>query len=225
MPDLKDPIDDVEHIQHILEQEFTFEKENIKVIKNGSRSEIISGFEQLITATKEVDKLIILYAGHGKIDAAREGFWMPIDATNESVSNWISNEIIKKLLRDIPAQKILVISDACFSGSILRRRNPEVNYAQSIQKKTRMAITSGALESVPDHSVFIRYLAKYLQESEDNIITAAEIFAYLQEPVKANSPDQNDSSYGHIRESGHEGGDFYFVRKKQKGSKQKESDD
>ena len=214
LQDLNNPIDDIYLIQDILEKEYTFNKERIQIIKNGSRTDIIKGLESLHNTQKE-DKVVILYAGHGKVDDSEKGFWLPIDATNESMTNWISNEAIKKIMRDIPARDILLISDACFSGAILRRRNPGPNlsYATSIHKKSRIAITSGSLESVPDHSVFIRYLAKYLQESSDSIITASELYSYLQVPVKVNSPDQNDPGYGPIKDSGHEGGDFFFMRR------------
>jgi len=213
LQDLSNPINDIYQIKNILQESYTFQEEHIQLIQNGDREAIITSLESLNTTT-EADKVLILYAGHGKVDKAEKGFWLPTDATNESMMNWVSNEAIKKILRDIPARNILLISDACFSGSILRRRNPEPTYSTALHKKSRIALTSGSIESVPDYSVFIKYLAKCLRESPDSILTASEIFSYLQEPVKVNSPDQNDPSYGAIKDSGHEGGDFFFVRKK-----------
>jgi len=213
LQDLINPIDDIERVKSILKEQYNFEDEHIRMIKDGSRSDIIEGLESLYATNKD-DKVLILYAGHGKVDSSNKGFWMPIDAARHSMTHWISNEVIKKVLRDIPARHVLLISDACFSGSILRRRNVGQTYSTALHKKSRIALTSGSIESVPDHSVFIQYLAKYLQESPDSIITASELFAYLQEPVKVNSPDQNDPGYGPIKDSGHEGGDFFFLRKK-----------
>ena len=124
LDDLKEPIDDILAMKEILHEYYDFQEENIRLIKNGNRAEIIEGFESL-TATSEADKILILYAGHGKLeDKTKKGFWMPIDASPNSMTNWISNDDVKKLLRDISAKHILLIADACFSGAILRRRVP-----------------------------------------------------------------------------------------------------
>lgn len=83
---------------------------------------------------------------------------------------------------------------------------------------SRNAMTSGALTTVPDRSVFLEYLTKRLQENRSPYKTAAEIFSSLQTAVTDNSPPSesgrpNVPQYGAIQAAGHEGGDFIFIRR------------
>ena len=61
---------------------------------------------------------------------------------------------IKKFLQSSVAQNVLLLSDACFGGSILRDVKDYSKKSRKISsKKSRIAMTSGSMESVPDHSV------------------------------------------------------------------------
>ncbi|HEY6333334.1 MAG TPA: hypothetical protein VI756_28680 [Blastocatellia bacterium] len=84
---------------------------------------------------------------------------------------------------------------------------------------SRTAMTSGAMTTVPDRSIFLEYLIKRLQGNTQPYKTATELFASLQTAVINNSPvvDSNGNrptpQYGAIQEAGDEGGDFVFVRR------------
>jgi hypothetical protein len=80
-------------------------------------------------------------------------------------------------------------------------------------------MTSGALTTVPDRSVFLAYLLKQLKENTEARLPALELFSKLRLPVISNTPTQRDGSrptprYGTIFEVGDEGGDFIFVRRR-----------
>lgn len=61
------------------------------------------------------------------------------------------------------------------------------------------------------HSVFAQVFLKALNSVEDKVITAEELFyGYLKEAVAGRS--EQTPEYSIIRNSGHEGGDFLFVR-------------
>ena len=127
--------------------------------------------------------------------------------------NMISNSTIKDYIKGINSKHTLLISDACFSGSIFKTRS--YNTApKSITKKfelpSRKAITSGTLKTVPNKSVFLKYLINRLKNNEELYLTARKIFDRIEEP-------KNNSSivpqYGTIQEVGDEGGDFIFIKK------------
>jgi hypothetical protein len=80
---------------------------------------------------------------------------------------------------------------------------------------SRKAMTSGTLTTVPDKSVFVKYLVKNLETNTDPVISADEIFYNLKVAVINNSPNNQVPQYGVVHQSGDEGGDFLFLRNSQ----------
>jgi hypothetical protein len=117
-------------------------------------------------------------------------------------------------LKTIRSKHTLLISDACFSGSIFKTRSFEKS-PKSIQKKfeltSRKAITSGTLKTVPNKSMFLKYLLNRLDGNTKQYLSARQLFDRIEEPVMNNSP--NTPQYGTIHGIGDEGGDFIFVKK------------
>ncbi len=219
---LDNPVRDAEKLAEILTRNYTFDKQDVKLLKNATRGEIILAFEQLEKTLKPEDSLLIFYAGHGYWDdKTRQGYWIPVDVQRESRSNWLSNGEVRDSLRGIAVTHTLLITDACFSGGILKGR--DIAMTAAIQQLSRMpsrtAMTSGAMTTVPDTSVFLEYLIKRLQENKETYKTAMELFSSLQSAVINNSPvvDKDGArptpQYGVIQEAGDEGGDFIFVRR------------
>ena len=67
------------------------------------------------------DNLLIYYAGHGELDNDEErGYWLPIDADTTKRSKWINNSYILDNIKATKAKHVLLISDSCFSGSLLQ---------------------------------------------------------------------------------------------------------
>jgi len=213
LPPLSKPIGDVNRLEEILLDNYGFKKANIIKKLNASRDDIYDGFEQVVKKVKKNDNLIIFYAGHGQIHD-ETGYWIPVEGQEKSRRNWISNSEIKNFLNSIVALNVLVVSDACFGGSILRSiSTPSSETSHISNKKTRIALTSGSLESVPDHSIFIEQLFWYLENTEDEVVYTSKIFAGIREGIVSNTI--NDPGYGPIRDSGHQGGDFFFLKQKQ----------
>ena len=105
-------------------------------------------------AQKEVTRaidLLIYYAGHGYLDKeADEGFWLPVDAEENSQLKWIPNTDIIRSVSTMNAKHVMVVADSCFSGTLTRGikiREKTPDYLQRISKqKARVAITSGGEE-------------------------------------------------------------------------------
>jgi len=208
---LSRPLQDLTRFESILTNNFSFKAENIIKKTNASRDDIYDGFEQVTKRVKKNDNLLIFYAGHGQVHD-ETGYWIPVEGQEGSRRNWISNTEIKHFLNSIVAQNVLIVSDACFGGSILRDINTYSPKKENISsKKSRIALTSGSVESVPDHSIFIDQLFWYMENTQDSLVYASNIFSEIREGILSNTT--NDPGYGPIRDSGHQGGDFFFMKK------------
>jgi len=216
--DLDYPVADGMRLKELLLRDYTFNENNIMFLKNPDRKSIIRAFD---TLTKKLDKnsnLLVFYSGHGYWDKQlQRGFWIPSDARWEERSEWLSNNTIIDYLRGIDTQHSLVISDACFSGSIFKSKTAFSKTDNSIYEifklPSRKAITSGAMETVSDRSVFIDYLTKRLRENNKRYLDAMSLYTSMRQAVINNSPTSQKPLYGVIHQSGDEGGDFIFVHK------------
>lgn len=212
---LDQPIRDGSQLAAALSSNYLFKAENIHFLRNPSRAEVLDALDHLTNNITDKDNLLIFYAGHGVWDEKlKMGYWLPADAVSLSKSNWIANSTIRDYIAGIRAKHTLLISDACFSGSIFKSRGGVVNeYAISkIYKLTsRKAMTSGTLTTVPDESRFMEYLLKRLNENSEKYLTSKQLFASLETAVLNNT--DTVPQYGTIHDTGDEGGDFIFIRK------------
>jgi uncharacterized caspase-like protein len=217
--DLDKPAGDAEKISRTLQTYYTFEKENTVYLKNPKRDDIVKAFDKLSKTVTEFDNLLIFYAGHGVWDEQfKKGYWLPADAQKDNRAYWFSNSDLKDYIGGIKSKHTLLIADACFSGGIFKTRDAFANASKSIKQfyelPSRKAMTSGALKTVPDESVFIRYMIKRLEENKDPFFASESLFASFRQAVINNSPNGQVPQYGEIKETGDEGGDFIFIRRK-----------
>jgi len=216
--DLDYPIQDAQSVNQVLTANYTFDESNVYFLKNPDRKEIIKALGDLRDKLTAQDSLLIFYAGHGYWDEdMRQGFWLPRNASWNDQSEWLSNSTVRDYIRGIKTGHIFLISDACFSGGIFKTREAFIKPDVSIQKMhempSRRAVTSGALKTVPDRSVFVEYLVKKLEENKEKYLYAEKLYVTIKEPVINNSPIHQTPLYGVIQEAGDEGGDFIFIRR------------
>jgi len=214
--DLDNPITDATLLYGTLIGNYMFDPENVTLLKNPNRADIIKKLDALSYTLTKNDNLLIFYAGHGFWDKEKEtGFWLPADADQLSSVNWIRNSTIQDFIDDINTQHTLLITDACFAGSIFKSRGGFLDASVAVNKlysmTSRKAMTSGTLEEVPDRSVFLEFLLKRLQVNEKKYLPASELFNSFREAVLNNSP--NIPQYGVIQDTGDEGGEFIFIRR------------
>lgn len=215
LPNLDMPTKDAEKIYSILTEKYAFEPANVTLLKNASREEIINSFDHLATQVEDKDNLLVFYAGHGYYDKSKDfGYWLPSDAKKSSTSAWISNSTIKDYMGAINSKHTLLITDACFGGSIFKTRSVAatiLQFNQLYKDNSRKALTSGNLTEVPDKSVFVKYLIKELEENEDVFLSSVKLFSRMLEPIMNNTTTA--PQYGVIQGAGDEGGEFIFIRK------------
>lgn len=219
LPNLQTATNDARTVKIILERDYGFQT---MLLLNATRADILTALRKLRQELTSQDNLLIYYAGHGWLDQeADQGYWLPVDATEGSEVNWISNTAITSALKAIEAKHILVVADSCYSGKLTRgihikRLTP--NYLERIaRKRARLVLSSGGLEPVADsgiderHSVFAWAFLKALRENQ-GVMDGTGLFTRIRRLVMVNS--EQTPEYADIRRAGHAGGDFLFVRKK-----------
>ncbi|MBB6005653.1 caspase family protein [Arcicella rosea] len=212
------PIYDARNLKNILQNDYTFSNNYIITLENPTRREIIIELDNLSKRVTPDDCILIFYAGHGYFDKETEiGYWFPKDAEIDNSSNWLYNDQLISSIKKIKSKHTLLISDACFSGSIFKNRDVKItsNEPNVIRQKyeltSRKAMTSGTLTTVPNISVFMKYMLEYLQKNKDKYISASQLFKSIETPVGNNSTAL--PQYGVIQNTGDEGGDFIFIHK------------
>lgn len=213
-PDLDSTIKDAENLKNILIKNYNFDKKNTLILKNPTRSKIFTALSSLNNKLDDKSNLLIFFAGHGSWnDQRNQGYWLPTNATSSDYSNWISNSDIVDHIKSYKAKHILLISDACFSGSIFKTRDAKINVAaiKLFEKKSRRAITSGNLQPVPDKSIFLKYFLKFLSNNKNKYIDSQNLYCNIKSSIIAES--ENIPQYGIINNTGDDGGDFIFCLK------------
>jgi hypothetical protein len=218
IPDLDSlPVKDAIKLANVLSAYYTFDKENVTLLKNPSRRDIVIALDELGKKAGSTDNVLIFYAGHGHYeDDNGIGYWLPKDAEVNNSSNWLYNDQLVASIKKIKSLHTLLISDACFSGSIFKTRAVNMSSATDFVKKkyqlpSRKAITSGTLKTVPNVSVFIKYLLQNLSNNKEQFLTSSQLFQSLEAPVGNNAPSV--PQYGVIQNVGDEGGDFIFIKR------------
>ncbi|MBL7876654.1 MAG: caspase family protein [Cyclobacteriaceae bacterium] len=216
---LDNPTKDAQLLYDMLTANYTFDPADIILLKDPTRQEIIDSFDKLSEVTTKEDNVLVFYAGHGVWDKQKElGYWLPSDAELKSKSAWIANSQIKDYLSDnvIRSKHTLLITDACFGGSIFKSRSVTtetvVRINELYKEPSRKAMTSGNLSVVPDKSIFIQQLLKKLGDNEDDFLPAQQLFSRMYEPIVNNAT--TNPLYGTIQGAGDGGGDFIFIRRK-----------
>ena len=218
LPKLQSSKRDANTVADVLATQYQFK---VKRLYDVTRRQILLA---LGTYRRELDKhdnLLIYYAGHGWLDKeADAGYWLPVDAEKESDVDWLSLNSVTAAVRAIPAKHVMIVADSCYSGKLTRGVRVErrsTNYLASIaRKRTRVVISSGGLEPVLDsggkdgHSVFASAFLNALKQNR-GIMDGTTLFTQIRRPVMLNA--KQTPQYSDIREAGHEGGDFIFVRK------------
>ena len=220
---LDNAVTDAKDLAKILQEKYGFET---TLLLNQTAGETVDALIEFTQNRKSTDNILIYYAGHGQLNRIQKrGYWLPIDASEQLDSKWISNNNIKDYIASSKAKHILLVVDSCFAGSLMRGseeiRSIEKlteNTLKRLQKlKTRLVITSGGNEYVADgiggskNSVFAEPLIKALNNNND-VIRSGELFAQVRSYVVNNADQTPNQSL--IHGTGHDGGEFLFFPKK-----------
>ncbi len=212
--DLDKPIRDAELFYNTITGRYTFDAENVRMLRDATMEQMVEALDYYAKIVRPEDNFLIFYAGHGVWDASAEiGFWLPSNATKSSKLAWFRNSTLRDYLKAIKSKHTLLISDACFAGSIFKTRAAFNDAPLAINKlydlPSRKGMTSGTLTEVPDQSAFLKFLVQRLIENTEKYLSSEQLYSSFRIAVINNS--NVVPQFGVIQEVGDEGGDFIFI--------------
>lgn len=209
IPNLKNPASDASNVASLLKQRYGFKT---AILKNASRGKMLKAFDSLRNRLTKRDNLLIYYSGHSR-KAGGSCYWLPSNARANDRKSWISNTQVANFVDAMQAKHILVVADACYSGTLSQRAIPRVPaskrssrqwYATVANTKVRVVLSSGAtaLQSGSFAPAFMKAL-----RASGTVIEGARIYRRVK-MAGGNSRVR----FAPIRFAGHESGDFIFLK-------------
>ncbi|KPJ94287.1 MAG: hypothetical protein AMJ53_05555 [Gammaproteobacteria bacterium SG8_11] len=224
-PPLKTAVSDANAVAQLLQDYYGFA--DVQVLENANRRDILLAMQDLSRRVAPNDNVLLYYAGHGFLDIeTNRGFWVPVDAVGTDHTTFLRNSTIRDEMSVIAsrAKHTLLVSDSCFSGTLLRRgtrglppdNNADLYYQKVANKKSVQIIAAGGMEYVDDnyqdsgHSPFTYFLLNELKHNDKLLLTATELSTNVEKAV-ANNVDQVPES-GVLQGAGDEMGEFIFIK-------------
>jgi tetratricopeptide (TPR) repeat protein len=162
-----------------------------------------------------INSLFIWFAGHG-VNNEGVGYWIPSDARmNTEFSYYSINALKASLYSYTTLSHILIVSDACETGSgfCVAMRGPieEVSCSdtQLLAKKSAQVFTSAGSGYASDNSLFTRSFANALLNNEDDCASIDDIAKRVSLIMQSSSSQKPE--FGRIKGIEDEWGSFFFI--------------
>jgi len=205
-------VKDVQDFKQILLDKYDFDQTDVYEIydKNATLKNIYDALTKYVKTLKDGDNLIIYHSGHGSYNEDLEmGYWVPIDGV-KGESSYLSNQTLVTTLDKMKAHHIFLITDCCFSASLLRTSNIK-STSEYDKKKSRWALVSSfrdALDSnVGENSLFGETIVNFLNDQTTDF-KVSNLIEHVKNTYEIN---QFQTPQGHpMAIQGHEGGEFVF---------------
>ena len=193
---------DGEIFKQYCEKTLGIPKSNIKYVADATLNNIrreLKWLNQVMDVYQGEANIIFYYAGHG-IPDERNGsaYILPVDGIGNDVSTGYSLDQLYSDLSSKPANSVIVLLDACFSGSkrdgrmLTSARGVAIRVKQN-SPKGKMVVLSAAQgdeTAYPykekGHGMFTYYLLKKLQNSKGDV-TIGDLSDYVVGEVKKQS--------------------------------------
>lgn len=166
---------------------------HILIDESAVKENIVRAMQTVAAKADENDAIICYFAGHGL-----EGYFLPVDS--DGYRRRIPYLSLRKYLRDSPAKQKLFMADACYSGSLLAARNPNLSQLQQFYSQlsessggTAFLLSSKEAEYSKEASglrqgVFSYFLIEGMKGqadvNQDRIVTIEELYHYIQKGVR-----------------------------------------
>lgn len=175
---------------------------NVVLVKDATYNNIkreINKLSQIANAYNGSAKIVFYYAGHGvPNEATKDAFLLPVDGYGTDTSTGYSLKELYAILGQLPAEQVVVLLDACFSGS--QRGEGMLASARGVAIKAKpnkvdgkMVILSAAQGDETAypyeeqrHGLFTYYLLKKIQETNGNV-SLGDLAAYIKDNVSKKS--------------------------------------
>ncbi len=224
-PSLKTAVSDARAISDVLINQYGFS--DVETLENATRRDVLKALDELSKKALPDDNILVYYAGHGFMDNdSNRGYWVPVDAEGNDSSTFLRNSTIRDELNLIASRSkhTLLISDSCFSGTLLRegtrgirqQGDSEKYFKKVSNKKSVQIMTAGGVEFVDDnyqssgHSPFTYFLLNELKNNDRKMLTVSELSDNVIKTV-ANNVEQTPEA-GVLQGAGDELGEFIFIK-------------
>ena len=219
IPALDNAVRDAEAIGALFDTELGYET---VVLKNAKRADLVAALNRLALELRPTDSVVIYYAGHGQlVESTKLGYWQLADAQATAPQTWLSNADISRLVGRITASQVAVISDSCYSGSLvseekLRASGVPLDPVAVLTRKSVVIMSSGGNEPVFDngkdgHSPFAWNLMNTLHQVS-SWKPGGQVFERVRFAVARELPQR--PQYGVSAAAGHQaGGDYLFEQR------------
>ena len=198
---------DAKVFKDYVQQTLGVPESHIRFMNNAGLNKIRSAVRWLkdaMEAQSGQGKVILYYAGHGIPDEAnKEAYLLPVDGIGSDVESAYPLNRLYKELSALPAERVTVFLDACFSGA--KREGDMMASARGVAIKVKETAPQGKMvvftaaqgdeTAYPfksqKHGMFTYYLLKKMQETQGNA-TLGELGDYLATEVKRQSFVENN---------------------------------
>ena len=175
---------------------------NIHYVANATLNNIIrelDWIQQVCDAYNGKASVIFYYAGHGVPDESNgSAYLLPTDGTSRILRTCLNVDELYESLGKIPAKRITVLMDACFSGAI--RNGNMLTSARGVAIKSKLGKPKGNMIVLSaaqgnetaykyeeaHHGLFTYFLLKKLNETKGDV-TIGELSNYITEEVRQHS--------------------------------------
>lgn len=216
-PPLGYAINDAEAIAKLLIDQFGFKTDNIILLEDADATKalITDSFLSYAAKVDVNDRIIFFFAGHGHTVLGRRGevgFLVPYDGNTHNLSTLIRWDELTRNAELVPAKHMLFVMDACYGGLVLTRSLAPGSMRflkDMLLRYSRQVLTAGKADEVvadsggpvSGHSIFTGHLIEALRgkaASEDGIITANGVMAYVYEKVAKDQNSHQTPHYGFV---------------------------
>ena len=184
-------------------------EKNVHFIPDATLNDLIGELDwlqQVCEAYNGEASVIFYYAGHGIPDEATgSSYLLPIDGNSRILRTCFSINELYKTLGSMPAKKVTVLMDACFSGA--QRNGGMLASARGVAIKAKPNAPKGSMIVLSaaqgdetaykyedaKHGLFTYFLLKKLKSSKGSV-TMGELSDYIQSEVKRYSIVENGKS-------------------------------
>lgn len=217
---LNNAVSDAKCVTNILIQKYGFENEAEFLLFNDEATqhniiEVLKKLIRLFNLEPDQNNLLVYFSGHGHYDnESKIGFRIASDSTYRREASYIEDSSILDRIKSIKAKHILLVSDSCFSGAMVRSVEVRNFQFEEISERlpSRHIITSGLLQTVSDgacndSSPFAKAFISYLDANCKPLLPFSDVAQHIKHTVPQNTKGQKPH-YGTLFESGSYNGEF-----------------
>ncbi|MEY8684835.1 caspase family protein [Bacteroides sp. AN502(2024)] len=184
-------------------------EKNIQIFNDASLNDIrqsINWLVQIVKAYNGEAKIIFYYAGHGIPDETdKSAYLLPVDGFGADVETAYSLSKLYDTLGGLNTKSVLVLLDACFSGTkreggmMAMSRGVAIKVEKGSPKGNTVVLSAaqGDETAYPyeeqKHGMFTYFLLKKLRMEKGNV-TLGDLYEYVREQVSQQSLVQNKKS-------------------------------